>query len=107
MVEDIGVDTKTRINERLDHGGTPAGTPEAGLARPFLKQGGEGGFLRWGQFRRAARGLCPWRALAAIAAKPVDPGCNSLLVHTQDQSDLRTALAIHDREDGEEIFDLA
>jgi hypothetical protein len=28
-------------------------------------------------------------------------------VHTQDQSDLRTALAIDDREDGKQIFDLA
>jgi hypothetical protein len=81
--------------------------PEAGLARPFLQQGGEGGFWRWGQLRRAARGLCTGRALDALAAKPVDPGCNSLLGHTQDQSDLRTALAIHDREDGEEICDLA
>jgi hypothetical protein len=30
-----------------------------------------------------------------------------LLVHAQDHGDLRKALAAHNRDDGEEIFDLA
>jgi hypothetical protein len=47
------------------------------------------------------------RARDSIAAEHAHPGRDGLLVHTQDQGDLRKALAVHDREDGEEILDLA
>jgi hypothetical protein len=46
---------------------------------------------------------CP----GALATKPVEPGCDGLRVHAQTRGNLYKALAVHDGEDGEEIFDLA
>ena len=67
---------------------------------------GEGGFCCWGSLRWAAGGLGPGGALETRATKHVAPWCHGLLAHAQDQSDLRKALAIEDREDGEKICDL-
>src|SRR5262249_15793280 len=70
-------------------------------------QRSEGGFLRRGQFGRAAGGLRTWRGLEPIAAKRGKPSRDGLLVQAQDQGDLGKALAVQDREDGEEMVDLA
>jgi hypothetical protein len=51
-------------------------------------------------------GLRVWRVLEPIAAKHVGPGCDGLFVHASDRGDLGKALAIEDREDGDEIFEL-
>src|SRR6266516_1475080 len=42
-----------------------------------------------------------------IATEHAHPCSDGLLVHAQDQSDLRVTLAVHNREDGEEILHLA
>jgi hypothetical protein len=62
-VEDIREDAKAIINHLLDHGRTPAGAAETGFAWPLLNELGQGFFLRWGQFGRAACRLvvgAPW-----------------------------------------------
>ena len=75
--------------------------------RPLLNPGGQRGFLCGGQCGRTACGLVACCTLEPRAAKPLDPCRDGLLVHAQDQGDLRNALAVYDCEDGEEIFDLA
>src|SRR6202040_2647470 len=47
------------------------------------------------------------RAVEPIAAEFADPCRDGLLVHAYDQGHLCKALTVHDREDGEVIFDLA
>src|SRR5262249_23201797 len=101
------VDPAALINELLDHGRTPAGTTEPRLDWPRLDPRREGGFLRWSQFGWAACRLRAWRVLESRAAKRGEPCRDSLLVHAQEQSNLGKALAVHDREDGEQMFDPA
>ena len=49
-VKDIIEDAKAVINQLLDHGRTPAGAAEPGLAWAFLNELDQAFFLRWGQF---------------------------------------------------------
>jgi hypothetical protein len=105
--EDVGEDPKALVNQRLDHGRAPAGAAETSLDRSCVKEGGEEGLWRRGQFGRAPRGLVSRCPLKAIATAPSDPGEDGLLVDAQDQCDLRETLAVPDGEDGEEILDLA
>jgi hypothetical protein len=106
-VEHMVVDPETLVNELLDHGRTPAGTPEPRLDWSLLNPRSESGFLRWGQFGWAAGGLRAGHGLEPIAAKRVEPCRDGLRVHAPDQGDLCKALAVQDRKDGEEVFDLA
>src|SRR5215471_13215239 len=64
--EDVGEDAEAVANQLLDHGRTPAGAAAPRLARPFVNEGGEGRFLRWGEFGRAPCGLLAWCPLEAI-----------------------------------------
>src|SRR5688572_30144204 len=106
-VEDVVEDAEAVVNQLLNHGRAPAGPAETSRDWARLKQGGEHCFLRWGQFGRPAGGLVVWRALDPIAAQQADPAYNGLLMHAQNQGYLRKALAVYDRQDGEEILDLA
>src|SRR5215510_1125190 len=80
-VEDVVEDAEAVVNQLLDHGRTPAGAAEPRLDWPFVNEGGEGGFLRWGEFGRASGGLLARCPLEAIATEHADPFDDGLLMH--------------------------
>src|SRR5262249_35219950 len=80
-VEDVVEDAEAVGNQLLDHGRAPAGTAEPRLARPFVNERGECGFLRWSEFGRAPCGLLARGTLEAITTKEADPCGDGLLVH--------------------------
>jgi hypothetical protein len=105
--EDGGEEAPAGVNHGLEHRRTPAGAAAPGLDRPLVKPRGTRRVWRRGQLGWAATGLWARHARDSIAAAHAPPGRDGLLVHTQDQGDRRNALAVHDREDGEALLDLA
>src|SRR5215510_15083200 len=80
-VEDVVEDAEAVGNQLLDHGRTPAGTAEPRLDRPLIKEGGESGLLRRGEFGWAPCGLLARCTLEAIATEHPDPFDDGLRLH--------------------------
>src|SRR5215475_8647376 len=68
-VEDVVEDAEAVINQLLDHGRAPAGTAKPRLARSFVNERGECGFLRRSELGRAPCGLLARGTLEAITTK--------------------------------------
>src|SRR5262249_32352840 len=105
-VKGVGEDAKPFKDQLLNHRRAPASAVEAGLDRAFVDQLGEFFFLRPGQLTGTAGRLFTRRSLRTVAHKQPHPFGDRLELHSQSESNLFKALAIHHSEDGQEIFDL-
>ena len=104
--EDMVVDPEALVHELLDHGRTPAGATEPAVTGPLINQSSEGGFVRGGQCGRPS-GLGAGAGLGVHGKRMRNHVATVLSCTRKTKANLCAALAIQEREDGEETFDLA
>src|SRR6266850_4413090 len=105
-IEDVVIDPKALVEQRLNHWGTPARGGQTRLHWPLVQPFGQYMFLGFGPLGRPPGGLFPPQAFEASDQKPVHPLVHGLGGDTERRRDLRTALALCEGQSCAQAFDL-